>query len=452
MRSVVEALADLASGVSYAKASRNVWDKSKPAEEPAGAQDDHTHGDHTHGDAGTRKTDLAQDAAPVAGSGVSGSGSKSWLSQRGRNAWHVAGDIVEQYSSVLYAHVEQGIHAREASLRATNDGVKAAGQVPPQPITYLLDEIPVYIKHAGGKSRVAWTVLAVAEILWRPGRTSKDPLQRENRLRLGRALPGTASADTWTLVLDELGTTPDVVIADFGAAIAGAVSATYAGKGVLEIPSLYHFIRAMAEMLGETAGYNEHKNKSRIPNPMLSKHLSRVSREALVDGGVAGWSRWWDEFEQMAADLNAPPAPLRVRRTLFEDRIKAAIPVLAAQPFLPGSNAGIEIQNRSLLKPLLRGRQQQYRNIARTNALFDLIVCKENGLFLDTDLITRLILDDNLAHGGWATPLRSFDDIQPPRLTGEDGFEKLSYASLLDSGLVPALLEVRRGRRTAVTS
>lgn len=429
LSSVVETLGELAKGVSYAQASCNVWDKTKLAEAHA----------VTHHDSWTAGPDAITTA------------SRSWPSERGRSAWHVAADIVEQYSPVLYAHVEKGIRAREAKLRATNDRVKAAGQVSAQPITFVLDEIPINVKRAGGKSRVGWSVLAVAEIVWRPGPTPMDQPKRENKLRLVRALPGSATGDTWALVLDELGTTPDVVIADFGGAIAVAVNANYASLGVLQVPSLYHFVRAMALMLNDTVGYYERKNRSRVANPLLVKHLSLVSRDALVYGGRGGWKTWWDDFEQMAADMNAPLAPLQVRRDLFEGPIDAAIPILAAQPFLPGSNAGIEIKNRNLLKPLLRGRQQRYRNIARTNALFDLLVCQENGLFNDTELISHLIREDNLAHGGWSTRLRSFNDIQPPSLASEDDTTKSRYSSLLDTGLVPALLEARRSRTAAVT-
>jgi hypothetical protein len=430
MRAVVEGLVELANGTSYSKASQNIWEKTDLAV--------------SH--------EAAHDAPPVLRMGAGDQTTESWSSERGRNAWHVAGDLVEQYSPLLYEHVMKTVHAREAERRRVNDEEYADGLVLASPLMFIMDEIPVYVRFKKGRSRNAWTVYTVAETLWHPGPTPMDMPSRESRLRLARALPGPASTEGWLLVLDELGVRPDVVVCDFGQAMANAISIQYAGQPLTTIPSLYHFLNAMELMFHDTPGYHTTYRKKRHAIPVLVKHVQRITRDNLVAMGVQGWRDWWDEFEQVAVDLGAPLAPIRNRRDIYEDAIAAAIPTLTMQPFLPASNAGIEIKNRSLLKPLLRGRQQRYRNIARTNALFDLLVCQENRLFNNTDLITKLIRDDNEAFGGWSTRLRSFNDRQPPVIIpatpdpdGEEPAtkEKPRYSSLLDTGLVPALLEAR---------
>jgi transposase-like protein len=415
LRAVVECLVELSQGTSYAQTSLNLWAKTKAA-------DDHA---------------ASHDPAWTGGTGTGSSGA----SDDAKNAWHLAADVVEQYAPVLYAHTIAQVHAREAQQRVVNDAVLAAGQVVSEPITFLLDEVPIYLKRKGSPSRQAWTVLAVAEVRWKPGPTPMDVPRRDTRLRLARAMPGVASEETWLLVLDELGVVPDAVVADFGSAIKNALD-THWGSTPLRVPSLFHIAKNLREMLRDTPGYSNNATRTRKPLPDLDKHVSRLSRNDLLTWGVQGWSDWWDEFEQLAVTLGVPVTPISNRREVYEAPVAAAIPVLVAQPFLPASNAGIELKNRTLLKPLLHGRQQRYRNIARTNALLDLLVCRENGMFLNTDQVAQLIRDDNLQFGGWSTRRRSFDDPQPPVLTASTDTAP-RYASLLDTGLVTVMLAAK---------
>ena len=417
---VVDALTELAQGTSYSRTGLNVWEKTKRAEEHL----------LTHDPYWTEPSD------PFEASG-------SWRSLKGRNAWHVAADLVEQYSPLLYGHVIDQVQQRELQQRLTNDEVKAAGGVLSMPLTYVIDEIPVWVRRKGsGESSVAWTIHSVAEVVWRRGKNG-GPQLRDNRLRLVRSLPGAATITTWQVVLDELGVVPDVIVSDFGGAIAGSLTAKYGGQGVLTIPSLYHFAEAMREMCERTPRYNDGEGRNRRPLPVIEKHLRGITRDNLVLMGAVGWSQWWDELEQIVHDLKAPSAPVSTRREFYETTIGDSIAVLVAQPFLPASNASIEIKNRSALKAMLRGRQQRYRNIARPNALFDLVVCQENGLFNNRQHVTSLIRNDNFRNAGWAVPGRSYIDTQPPNLTGAKNPPR--YSSLLDTGLVPALLESRRG-------
>ncbi|NQW71539.1 MAG: hypothetical protein HQ453_02300, partial [Actinobacteria bacterium] len=303
-------------------------------------------------------------------------GSASWDATRARNAWHVSADLTDQYSPVLFAHVDKGFREREAALRDINDELREQGQVPSQPLIFVMDEIPIFLRRGkGAASRVAWTIHAVGEVIIRQPQGPSGPLLRENRLRLARALPGPASASSWLLVQDEIGVVPDIVIADQGQALATSLSGVYTNAGTKFVPSLFHFTQAMALMFYETHGFSIKSGNRKIPHPDLSKHLAKLSRDELVLMGPVGWGQWWDDLESITTSIGAPLAPVTYRRDIYEQVVAQALPLLAAQPVIPASNSGIEHRIRSMLKPVLRGRKQRYRNLTRTNALLDLVVC-----------------------------------------------------------------------------
>jgi len=485
---VVDALAELAQGMSYGQASTNLWDRAAAArahlaahapdadaetvEEPAAtaAPDEVPPPEELGAEEDTNEPEVAVLVEVVDAEQVPQPESGSWIAVRRRSAWHLAADLVEQYSPVLFEHVIAPIREREREVRVANDAVRAAGGVPELPLTFVLDEVPVYVRMRGAAaSRVSWTILSVAEVWWRPGRKPGQYL-RENRLRLARAFPGPADTEAWLLVLHELGVVPDVVVADFGLAIDAAVTLYYRDHDLLRVPSLFHFTQAMRRMLTDTPGYSTGRGKTREALELFDEHLRLVDRDWLVTGGVGGWDRWWVEFERLAVSVGAPVKPLTNRRDIYKPVIAAAIPALTAQPHLPASNSGIELKNRNLLKGVLRGRSQRYRNLARTNGLLDLVVCADHGLFLDRSTVSGILRADNLAQGrdGWATRMRTYDDPQPPVLVDDDTISdsfavrpsllpegqepkrrrkykrgQPRYSSLLDPGLVPALLEAR---------
>jgi hypothetical protein len=117
------------------------------------------------------------------------------------------------------------------------------------------------------------------------------------------------------------------------------------------------------------------------------------------------------------------------------------MPLLAAQPHLPASNAAVENQIRHLLEPFLTNRKQMYRNVARLNFLLDLAVARQQGAFTDLEDIAKLIHDDNEAAGGWAPQPRTLADTQPPRLSSATPASR--YASLFNAHLVEALADDR---------
>ena len=373
---------------------------------------------------------------------------QSYTAAQGKGAWHLAADLVEQYSPLLWRGVEQRIRERDLAQRAANDALLAVSPdaALAAPVTWLLDEQPVILSTRRGSDRRLernqWSVLVVVEVRWH---ASADPMtfpDREYRLRLARAYPR-ANEQAWRLVFDELGVRPDFVIADNAPAIANAVSSHF-GLGVVGlIPSLFHIQRNIREALKKLPGATTKLEGRTVLVARLAKHLDALSREELLNRGPSDWSTWWDDLLEAVSALPAPVAGILEQRRVYERSVAAALPILTRQPQLPASNAAVENRIRHALEPFLDNRKQLYRNLARTNYLFDLAVVRAQGAFTDLDEVTRLLREDNEAAGGWAPAPRTLADAQPPpRAEGE---RAPVYASLLNPLLVAALADQRLG-------
>lgn len=373
--------------------------------------------------------------------------SGSSTSKEGRNAWHLAADLVEQYAPLLFTEAIGPVQQREARQRARNDEALAADPDASlaAPLTFLLDEMPVYIGRRNARGRyqlTGWSVLVVAEVRWKP---SPDPMTlptRQTRLRLVRAYPR-GNEQAWRLVLDELGVRPDYIVADCGSAILKAIDQHYPAGTVGFVPSLFHVHRGVRDGLTKLPGLSQKVQGRDVLVPELAKYLDLLTRDELLSHSASDWATWWDDLIAATAALGAPVTKLVEQRKIFEPRVAAALPLLLRQPQLPASNAGVEARIRHLLEPFLENRKQMYRNLARTNLLCDLAVCQDQGLFGDLDRIARLIRDSNEAHGGWAPAPRRLDDAQPPELA--DGSRGTLYSSLLSPLLLPALADKRLG-------
>jgi hypothetical protein len=173
----------------------------------------------------------------------------------------------------------------------------------------------------------------------------------------------------------------------------------------------------------------------------LEKFLDVLTREDLVARGVADWEAWWDGFLTTLVRLGVPTATFTAQRRVYEAPVGAAFARLSANPHLPASNAAVESSIRMKLEPLLENRKQRFRNIGRVNALLDLVVCRAQGLFLDTDAVAALIRESNAAAGGWAPKARDVCDIHPKK-TGQSQVT-FPYSSLLDPFLTEALWDAR---------
>lgn len=375
------------------------------------------------------------------------SDSGSWTTAQGKTAWHLAADLVEQYAPLLFEQATAAMAERERRQRAANDAALAEnpGTALASPLTYILDELPVVLRRRRtGRNRFQqsqWSLLVVVEVRWRFASDHPGELpSREAKLRLVRAYPR-GNQQAWQLVLNELAVRPDYVVADCSEAISRAVTAQYGAGVVGLIPSLYHVHRNVRDGLMEMPGTTTTVEGRAVLVPALAKHMDLLTRDELLNLGTEDWSRWWDELIAAVAAVPAPVVKLVEQRKVYEPRVAEALPLLLRQPQLPASNAAVETRIRHELEPFLDNRKHLYRNLARTNFLFDLAVARDQGAFADLDSVARLIRDSNEAAAGWAPAPRLLADAQPPK--PEDGRPSAAYSSLLNPLLVAALADKR---------
>ena len=412
LKNLAQSLNDLSTGSSYATVSMEMRQRRDAARRHLVS--------HRRG----------QDDPVVLSENAPGSKAKSWTTEQSKNSWHLAADLVEQYSHLFFDKVNADILAREAKIREENDAALAANPnaVLASPVVYILDEQPVTVHRRrstrSSHQRNSWSVLVVVELIWHHKKRT-EPVDeehpakvemptREARLRMVRAYPG-GSELAWRLVLDEVGTRPDFIVSDCSVAILNAVNSHY-GKGVVgHIPSLFHIHQNVRAALMKLPGASEMVNDRRVLIPALSKHLDYLGRDEVLNLAPRDWTRWWDDLIVMVKGLGAPETTTRDQRTFYESRVADALPLLRKQPQLPASNASVENQIRLTLEPFTgSGRAHRYRNLARTNALLALAVCRSQGGLGDMDNISAVIRADNEKAGGWAPLPRAVTDTQPP--------------------------------------
>lgn len=364
----------------------------------------------------------------------------------GKKAWHLAADLVEQYAPLVWVVVEPTMRERAAAHREANDEILAnhPDAALHMPLTWVLDEVPIYVKRrnptTGRRELTIWTVHVVVEIEWLHSGDPKVLPTRRNRLRLVRAYPR-GNADTWRLVFGELGIRPDVIVADCGESIAGGIKATYGDGNVAFIPSMYHLRKNLDMVLRKQPKTTvKVEGRNRLLD-VFAKPLDLLNKDDVRNMAEEDIREWWDLYLRLLADRDIPTGSIVQQRRAYEERMVQAVPLLRSHPHLPASNAAVENRIRVALDPFLANRKQMYRNLARTNFLFDLAVARDQGAFVDLDRLMRLIRDDNVGAGGWARQARTLDDPQPdPKAPGYRG----PYASLLNPVVVPALLEHRQ--------
>lgn len=438
LKAVVACLAEISAGTSYAQASRDLRARTQHAIE-------HRRTHHRWLDEVGEQSEL--DLPDYLTSTGSAAGTKS------KNGWRLAADLTEQYAPVLWGHLNERVSAREQAQRARNDEVLAAtgDAVLAHPIVWVLDELPVITHRSrNGATRfeqTRWHMLVVTEVRWQHTARAEGELfdgapMRDAKLRLVRAYPG-ASGNAWRLVLDELGVRPDFVVSDFGSAIGKALAGQYPPGSVGHVPSFFHMARNIRTALRDKPGATRDTDQGTELVEELEKSLDGLTRADLLAGGRDGWVAWWDGFITTLLRLGVPAAGFIEQRRIYEQPVGDAFALLDANPHLPASNAAVETKIRMKLEPLLVGRKQRYRNLARTNRLLDLAVCREQGLFLDTDAVAGLIRDYNNAAGGWAPKGREVCDIHPSK-TGPPAVSH-AYSSLLDPFITDALYTQRLG-------
>lgn len=438
LKAVVTALADLAAGASYAQTSVDLRARTARV-----AEHQRVHHYWLDDIDPTNTLALSDTTGPTG----------SWSGQRAKNGWRLTADLTEQYSPLLFTYLTERVQAREAAQRAINEEELATNPnvVLGNPLCYVLDELPVVVhRNVTNRSRyqaTRWHLLVVTEVRWhhdsKDDRLPFDPApMREPKLRLVRAYPG-ASEKAWRLVLDELGVQPDFIVSDFGSAISKAVKSQYPSGSVGHVPSFFHMARNIRTALLDKPGTHYRSEGRKLLVEELEKYMDALTRSTLVLNGPAGWSAWWDGFLDTLDELKVPLGTFLAQRRIYEQPVAAAFALLNKNPHLPASNAAVESKIRMKLEPLLENRKQRYRNIARVNALLDLVVCKEQGLFLDTDAVAGIIRGYNDAGNGWAPKGRDICDTHPSKKSGTPSPVQFPYSSLLDPYLTDALYQHR---------
>jgi len=452
LAAVVQALNNLSLGLSYAAVSRELRAQRSSALEHLRVEHgvELTSGSSEESSArsgrGARsaRDDGASNDSADEQSAAGATSSSSLIRQEGRNAWHLAADLVEEYSPLLFGAVIEKVIARERKSRATNDAILLENPDASllAPIVYLLDDVPIYIKQwKSARSRHqqdSWSLLVVVELIWQGG---KDPLglpRREARLRLARAYPR-ANEEAWMLVLDELPVTPDFIIADAGIAIKNAVDRRYAGQRVTFIPSLFHIQRNIRKALEKLPNASSKSGKRVYLAKALYEAVSFMSREELLHSSQEQLAQDWDVLVAVVVSMGSKATDLEKLRAFNEPKMLDAISILSKNPHLPASNAAVEAQIRLSLEPFLENRQARFRNLARTNYLLDLAVARSQGSFSDLNKLGKMIRHSNEAANGWAPTPRQITDRQPVGA----GANTPIYSSLLNAQIISRLSQAR---------
>lgn len=106
-----------------------------------------------------------------------------------------------------------------------------------------------------------------------------------------------------------------------------------------------------------------------------------------------------DELERICVAESVPLDKMRNRRRNYELSFANAIRALDGQAGVPVSTGGLETVMAERVQPMLALRRTSFGNIERTNRLFDLLIAREHGAFIDlTDVIT-LLRNDALPEG-----------------------------------------------------
>lgn len=360
---------------------------------------------------------------------------RSPASAASRNAWHIAADWVEAFAPVIWAPLDSELRDRAQVTQTAIEAARAAGSPIEYPLVILVDDVPVYGPDLdSGKSRrdSGFFILAVAETEWGRPLVEPGPATATAQLRLLRALPKSNTA-AWRLVFDELGYTPDYVVADAGTGIAAAVAAHFDPARTKFVPSVWHLARAVENALSGVRGAFTDTPAGKRPIAPITEHLRKLSRRDALATTTA-WSNWWDDLETILRHHRLPVDKVRVRRRNYEQALSDVIPELHRYPALPISTGGLETLISKHVHPILAMRRTAFANIERTNLLLDLVVARAHGAFDDHSRVIELIRTDTNTHGGWTVPLRAISDPRPP-----GG----SYSSLRDTTLLASLAEQR---------
>lgn len=359
-------------------------------------------------------------------------------SRESRNTWHIAADWTESFAPVIFESVDRRLRAKALADRQRLDVTSALGCPAVRPQVWLLDEVPVYgreldqIRSSRTRRDTGYSILVAAEVHWTDGDEESEfwPVATE-QLRLVRAFPNGSSL-AWRILFDELGYTPDFIVADAAPPIITAVEQHFDGQRTRLIPSMWHMKNAIRGALPKNATVANADGNQLLPD--LEAHFRTLASRDGALANVKAWKAWWDTLEKLLRSHKLPLGGVKSRRKTYEARVSRMLGTFNRHRTLPLSTGGLEAIIQRQIQPLLAGRRSGFGNIERTNNLLDLVVARANGAFDNLNDVAKLLREDAVRHEGWTVALRSISDPRPP-----GGH----YSSLRDGTLLTTLAEQR---------
>lgn len=351
-------------------------------------------------------------------------------SKRAHNVWHIAADWCEVFAPVVWDDLDRRLRAEAMAERQRLDDLRRRRQLLDKPQVVLIDDVPVYTaKDKEGHRHIRFFVLVIAEMVWFD---TADGIKGEPRLRLVRAMPK-SNHHAWRLLFDELGYQPDFIVADAGTGLKKAIGGHFDNRTKF-VPSMWHLGRAVQKALADTDGAFVNRDGKRRLREELTDLLAQLGRDTPATASKAGWRKWWQDMDATLHRLSLPVERIAARRALYEEVFADVVADLNRYPMVPISTGGLETLISEHVQPVLHRRRSGFANIERTNRLFDLVVCKEHGVFDDIARVARLLRQD-ADDEGFVPPLRVLRDPKGP------GGQR--YASLLDATLLEDLTTER---------
>ena len=321
--------------------------------------------------------------------------------QRSR-AWRLAADWVENFSPVLFEPWAAKRRQEITDLRARNMKDRPF-------VALLLDDLPIFAKSSQGMTqRQRFAVIAASETI-----VDQNTGERTTRLRLLRAFAD-HSTEAYTLVLDELGYVPDLIIADGSKAISSAASALaerHPDQPFQLCLSAYHLRQQLTRQFARlTSKYGFQPGDLAL----------RLENWSFIESDFS-WQTWWADYERR---LNAQGIPETARPNNWirdtKPLVDAQMPLFDEFAVMPRSTGALESTIFRVVKPSLSGRALGFGNLERTNRLLDLMTLRANGELGSVASIVAKMNADARSHGGYVPPVRSIADVRMTRSLLDD--------------------------------
>lgn len=327
------------------------------------------------------------------------------------STWRLAASWVETFTPVLWQPWDARMR-QEADELGEEKGLLRV---------VAIDDKSFYGLKPGAKSeKLRFAVLVLAEVA-----VSVSGHERRNTVRLVRAYPD-KTTNAYLLLFDELGYIPDVIVSDAAHSIRGLVTRleARAGRPVTWVISQFHVVAQLNRRLATLASAK--KQPFVIPD-----HVYQGLNGYACFASAQAWEKWWASLEDALRNQSIPEGrwPTDWKDDYYETVCDNLL-MKVTTPALPMSAGFVEDAINSTIAPVIAGREDNFGNAARTNALLSLVTLRLNGQLGNAHRVAEAIRADVKSHGGYAPPTRTMEDPG-------------AYRSLLDGDLTKDLATER---------